>query len=119
MNPALAALALVTVGGAILAVTARDVRATVLGLLVVLLGAPAGRVGRAPLTHLPRCRRSGPGTGACCHDLQAVVHGTRVRFVRGDPGGGASRGAPHLPAVASSRSVSAARSRPRGRSRVR
>ena len=40
MNPALAALALVTVGGAILAVTARDVRATVLGLLVVLLGAP-------------------------------------------------------------------------------
>lgn len=40
MNPALAAIALVVVGGAVLAVVARDVRATVLGLLVVLLGAP-------------------------------------------------------------------------------
>ncbi|HEX2756456.1 MAG TPA: hypothetical protein VHM48_13390, partial [Candidatus Limnocylindrales bacterium] len=40
MNPALAALAAVTIAGAVLAVTARDVRATVLGLLVVLLGAP-------------------------------------------------------------------------------
>jgi hypothetical protein len=40
MNPALAAFALVTVGGAILAVSTRDARAAVLGLLVVLLGAP-------------------------------------------------------------------------------
>ncbi len=40
MNPALAAVAVVTVGGAILAVSARDVRTTILGLLVVLLGAP-------------------------------------------------------------------------------
>ena len=40
MNPALAAIAAVTIGGAVLAVSARDVRATVLGLLVVLLGAP-------------------------------------------------------------------------------
>ena len=40
MNPALAAVAIVTIGGAILAVTARDVRATLLGLLLVLLGAP-------------------------------------------------------------------------------
>jgi hypothetical protein len=40
MNPALAAIAVVTIGGAVLAVSARDVRATVLGLLVVLLGAP-------------------------------------------------------------------------------
>jgi hypothetical protein len=40
VNPALAALAAVTIAGAILAVSARDVRATLLGLLVVLLGAP-------------------------------------------------------------------------------
>ena len=40
VNPALAAVAAVTVGGAILAVAARDARATLLGLLVVLLGAP-------------------------------------------------------------------------------
>jgi hypothetical protein len=40
MNPALAAVAIVTIGGAILAVTARDVRTTLLGLLLVLLGAP-------------------------------------------------------------------------------
>jgi hypothetical protein len=40
MNPALAAVAVVTIGGAILAVSARDVRVTLLGLLLVLLGAP-------------------------------------------------------------------------------
>ena len=40
MNPALAAIAAATVAGAVLAVSARDARATVLGLLVVLLGAP-------------------------------------------------------------------------------
>lgn len=40
MNPALAALAAITIGGAVLAVSARDVRATLLGLLVVLLGSP-------------------------------------------------------------------------------
>jgi len=40
MNPALAAVAAVTISGAVLAVSARDVRATVLGLLVVLLGSP-------------------------------------------------------------------------------
>ena len=40
MNPALAAIAAVTIGGAVLAVSARDVRATLLGLLVVLLAAP-------------------------------------------------------------------------------
>lgn len=40
MNPALAAIAVVTVAGAVLAVSARDVQATLLGLLVVLLGAP-------------------------------------------------------------------------------
>ena len=40
MNPALAAVAIVTVAGAVLAVSARDVRATVLGLLVVWLTAP-------------------------------------------------------------------------------
>jgi hypothetical protein len=40
MNPALAAIAAVTIGGGVLAVSARDVRATVLGLLVVLLAAP-------------------------------------------------------------------------------
>ena len=40
MNPALVAVAAITVGGGILAVCARDVRATLLGLLLVLLGAP-------------------------------------------------------------------------------
>ncbi len=40
MNPALAAIAAITIAGAVLAVSARDVRATLLGLLVVLLGAP-------------------------------------------------------------------------------
>lgn len=40
MSPALAAIALVVIGAAVLAVVARDVRATTLGLLVVLLGAP-------------------------------------------------------------------------------
>ena len=40
MNPALAAIALVTIGGGVLAVSARDARATVLGVLIVLLGAP-------------------------------------------------------------------------------
>lgn len=40
MNPALAAIAAITVGGAVLAVSVRDVRATILGLLVVLLGTP-------------------------------------------------------------------------------
>ena len=40
MNPALAALAVVAIGGAVVAVSARDPRATVLGLLVVLLAAP-------------------------------------------------------------------------------
>ena len=40
MNPALAVIAAATIAGAVLAVSARDARATVLGLLVVLLGAP-------------------------------------------------------------------------------
>jgi hypothetical protein len=40
VNPALLAIAAATVAGAVLAVSARDVRATVLGLLVVLLAAP-------------------------------------------------------------------------------
>lgn len=40
MNPALTAVAVVTIAGAILAVSARDVRTTLLGLLVALLGAP-------------------------------------------------------------------------------
>ncbi|HEY3163650.1 MAG TPA: hypothetical protein VGJ71_04785 [Candidatus Limnocylindrales bacterium] len=40
MNPALAAIALVTIGGGVLAVSARDARATVLGVLIVLLDAP-------------------------------------------------------------------------------
>jgi hypothetical protein len=40
VNPALAAIAVVTVAGAVVAVSARDVQATLLGLLVVLLGAP-------------------------------------------------------------------------------
>jgi hypothetical protein len=40
VNPALAAIAAVTIAGAVLAVSARDVRATLLGLLIVLLGAP-------------------------------------------------------------------------------
>ena len=40
MNVALAVVAGVTVAGAVLAVSARDVRATVLGVLVVLLAAP-------------------------------------------------------------------------------
>lgn len=40
MNPALAAIAAVTIAGAVLAVSARDVRASLLGLLVVLLGIP-------------------------------------------------------------------------------
>lgn len=40
MNPAVAALGLVTIAGAVLAVSARDVRSTVLGLLVVLAAAP-------------------------------------------------------------------------------
>jgi hypothetical protein len=40
VNPALAAVAAITVGGAVLAVSARDPRATVLGLLVVLLATP-------------------------------------------------------------------------------
>ena len=39
MNLALAAITAVVVGGAVVAVTARDARATLLGLLVVLLGA--------------------------------------------------------------------------------
>ena len=38
MNLALAAITAVVVGGAVVAVTARDARATLLGLLVVLLG---------------------------------------------------------------------------------
>ena len=38
MNPALAAITAVVVGGAVVAVTARDARVTLLGLLVVLLG---------------------------------------------------------------------------------
>ena len=38
MNPALAAITAVVVGWAVVAVTARDARATLLGLLVVLLG---------------------------------------------------------------------------------
>lgn len=36
----MAAIAVVVVGGAVLAVVARDVRATILGLLIVLLGTP-------------------------------------------------------------------------------
>lgn len=40
MSPALAAIALLVVSGGVLAVVARDVRATILGLLIVLLGAP-------------------------------------------------------------------------------
>ena len=40
MNPALAAIAAITIAGAVLTASARDVRATLLGLLVVLLGAP-------------------------------------------------------------------------------
>lgn len=40
MNPALVALAVAALAGAVLAVTARDVRSVVLGLLVVLLAAP-------------------------------------------------------------------------------
>jgi hypothetical protein len=40
MNVALAALAVLTVAGAVLAVSTRDVRTAVLGLLLVLLGAP-------------------------------------------------------------------------------
>jgi hypothetical protein len=40
VNLALAAITAVVVGGAVVAVTARDARATLLGLLVVLLGAP-------------------------------------------------------------------------------
>jgi hypothetical protein len=40
VNPALTAVALVTIAGAVLAVSARDVRTTILGILVVLLAAP-------------------------------------------------------------------------------
>ncbi|HEY8632050.1 MAG TPA: hypothetical protein VIL50_02775, partial [Candidatus Limnocylindrales bacterium] len=40
MNVALAVIAGVAVAGAVLAVSARDVRATVLGVLVVLLATP-------------------------------------------------------------------------------
>lgn len=40
MNPALVAIAVVGIGGAVLAVVARDVRATILGVLIVLLAAP-------------------------------------------------------------------------------
>jgi hypothetical protein len=40
VNPALTGIAVVTVGGAVLAVSARDPRATILGLLVVFLAAP-------------------------------------------------------------------------------
>ena len=40
MNPALAALAALVIGGAVLAVAAGDVRTAVVGLLIVLLGAP-------------------------------------------------------------------------------
>src|SRR6202008_1746179 len=40
VNPALAAIALLTIVGAVLAASARDARATVLGVLIVLLGAP-------------------------------------------------------------------------------
>ncbi|MEO5940730.1 MAG: hypothetical protein ABIZ72_07105 [Candidatus Limnocylindrales bacterium] len=40
MNPVLVAVAAITVGGGIVAVGSRDVRATLLGLLLVLLGAP-------------------------------------------------------------------------------
>jgi hypothetical protein len=40
VNPALVAIAALTVAGAVLAVSARDVQATLLGLMVVLLGAP-------------------------------------------------------------------------------
>jgi hypothetical protein len=40
MNPALAAIAAVTIAGAVVAGSARDVRTIILGLLIVLLGAP-------------------------------------------------------------------------------
>lgn len=40
MNPALVVVAVATIGGALLAVCARDVRAALLGVLIVLLGAP-------------------------------------------------------------------------------
>ena len=40
MNPALAALAAFTIGGAVLAVAALDPRSAIVGLLVVLVGAP-------------------------------------------------------------------------------
>ncbi len=40
MNPALAGIAVIVIAGAVLAVSARDPRATVLGLLVVLLASP-------------------------------------------------------------------------------
>ena len=40
MNPALAVLAAITIAGAVLAVSSRDVRTCLLGILIVLLGAP-------------------------------------------------------------------------------
>jgi hypothetical protein len=40
VNPALAAIAALTIGGAVVAVSARDVRSVSVGVLIVLIGAP-------------------------------------------------------------------------------
>lgn len=55
MNPALAGIAVIVIAGAVLAVSARDPRATVLGLLVVLLASPlVASPWPAPLSILAR-----------------------------------------------------------------
>jgi hypothetical protein len=55
VNPALAGIAVIVIAGAVLAVSARDPRATVLGLLVVLLASPlVASPWPAPLSILAR-----------------------------------------------------------------
>lgn len=80
MNPALAALAVLTIGGAVLAVAARDVRSAVVGLLVVLVGAPLiADPWPTPLSILVR--------------IAAALLATRflVIALRGDPPSGGTR----------------------------
>lgn len=80
MNPALAALAALTIGGAVLAVAARDVRSAIVGLLVVLVGAPlVADPWPTPLSILVR--------------IAAALLATRflVISLRGDPPSGGTR----------------------------
>jgi len=91
MNPALAAIAAVTIGGGVLAVSARDVRATVLGLLVVLLAVFADQIAPYPYDHAisgarmkPPSARHWMGTDNLARDIWSrVVYGARISVTVG------------------------------------